>query len=361
MSPRFAWAGGVLVLAGCAAAPPRPAPLLQLERSVQSPLAREIQRDAPEAYAEVARAVRAAEDAARVSPENAALRAAEAELTLAWAATQARGARARARVAEAERRRREAETDAARLEQQAAALARETEDQLAAQRALANARAAATTPGAVPQPERATAAAELRQQAELVLAAAALLDADEASRQRVAAQIRAAEETARGADATAALVAAGRAFTAAEGLVRQAREGQRVPAGATPGAQLVQELSGAGGLEPRRDARGVVATMRGLFAGRNILAPTARGRLETMARVIQGHGEARVRVEAYVGGRDRATAERAAQAQARAVVDALVRAGVPAARLEPAGLYRLPGGARSEDVVEVVLVLPAEP
>jgi hypothetical protein len=351
--------GGLLLLAGCATARPRPTPLQQLDRNVQSPLAQQIQRDAPAAYAEVAQAVRAAEQAATVSPAAMADRVAEADLALAWAATQARGARARARAAEADQRRREAETDAARMEQQATVLLREAEEQLAARRALTGAQQASATPNAVPPAERAQVAAEVRQQAALTLAAATLLGAADAGRARVETQLRQAEEAGRRPDATAALVAAGRAFLAAEALVRETREGRAPGAEATSGARLVAELSGTAGLEPRRDARGVVAVMRGLFGPRQALAPTARGRLETMARVIQGHGDARVRIEAYVGGRDRAASERAAQSQSRAVVDALVRAGVPATRLEPAGVYRLPGGSRSEDLVEIVLVLPA--
>ena len=77
-----------------------------------------------------------------------------------------------------------------------------------------------------------------------------------------------------------------------------------------------------------------------------------------MAHVIQGRHDARVRIEAYVGGTDRARAERSALARAQAVVATLVHAGVAQDHMEPAGLYRITGGARSDDTVEVVLVMP---
>lgn len=361
MTSRWWWIAVGLVFVGCAATRPRLPELMRLDREMQGPVARHVQRYAPEAYAEFARAVRAAEEAAARSPEEAALRAAEAEVILQWAATQARGAQARARVAEADRRRREAEIDAARMEQQAAVINREVDDRLEAQRAVARARRMVSTPQAIPRAERLQAAAEVRQQAELVLAAAALLGAEETARARVAEAIRHAEEVARGNDGTAALVAAGRALVMAETLVRQTRTAHPGPEGGTDGVQLASELSDSGGFEPRRDERGVIAVMRGLFGPRNALTPSARGRIETMARLLQGHGDVRVRVEAYVGGPRQAVAERVALARARAVVDALVRAGVPASRLQAAGVYRMAGGARSEDVVEIVMVLPNEP
>jgi hypothetical protein len=353
----------VLALAGvaCAGAATRPAPLLQLERAVQSPLTREVQRDAPEAYAEYARAVAAAHAASRGDEDDLADRVAEADLTLAWAATQARANAARRRVAEAERRTHEAEVDAGRMEQQTTAIQREVSERVQARDALARTRAAAAAPASVPQPERAAAAADLRQQAELLIASAALLGATEQARAPALALLRSAEDAGGRPDATASLVAAGRAYQAAEALIRSTRAATPAPATSSDGAQLVNDLAGNGGLDPRRDARGVIAVMRGLFGRGAELLPTSRGRLEAMARIVQGHPDARIRVEAFVGGADRARATHGAEAQAQAVVAGLTRAGVPAARLQAAGLFRVPGGTRGDDRVEIVLVLPQEP
>src|SRR5689334_844780 len=94
----------------CSGAPVRPTALANLDRAAASPVAREVQRDAPAAYAEVARAIQAAEAVANGPPAVAQDRAMDAQLTLEWAATQARGARAKARTADAEHRRAEAES-----------------------------------------------------------------------------------------------------------------------------------------------------------------------------------------------------------------------------------------------------------
>jgi hypothetical protein len=148
--------------------------------------------------------------------------------------------------------------------------------------------------------------------------------------------------------------AAGEVYLAAERLLEAARAGQ--PA-AIDASSLSGSLSGVGGLDPRRDPRGVIAVLRGLFAGPR-LAPTSRQRVETLARVVRAQGEARVRVEVFVGGPARGPAEALATAQAQSLAGELRRLGVPSDRLQAQGLHRIEGGARRDDRVEVVLVLP---
>jgi hypothetical protein len=350
--------GGLALLSACAGASPRNDTLGALERESQGPLARQARREAPAAYAEYARALEAARTASSDTRDD---RIAEAQLTLAWVATQARIANARARTEDADRRTRDAEADTGRMDAQTATLLREVEARENGERSLAHARTASSAPTSVIPADRLAAAADTRQQTELDLAAAALLGATDAQQAPVRELLRTAETAAHGNDPTAALVAAGRAFSAAETLVRNVREGRPAPENATSGARLVTELSDAGGFDPHRDERGVIAVMHGLFAHGTTFVPAANTRLQTMARVIQSHADARVRVEAYVGGADRARAERTALAQAQAVVGALVHAGVPQDRLQAAGLARVDHGARPDDRVEIVLVLPTEP
>ncbi len=362
MNHRRTFVAGLLWLAsGCAGSVQRGGAIGGLDREAASPVARQAQRQAPAAYAEFARALDAARAAAGGAPDVLADRIADAQMTLAWAATQARLADAVSRTQDADRRIADAEAEIGRMDAQATVLLRDAEARTAADRALVHAHASSGAPTSVVPADRAAAAADTRQQAELDLAAAVLLGATDAQQAPVRELIRAAEQSSRGSDGTAALVSAGRAFTAAEQLVRTAREGHAPPERATQGAQLVSELADAGGFDPHRDERGVIAVMRGLFARGTALAPAAAGRVQTMARVIQSHPDARVRIESYVGGADRARAERNATAQAQAVVAALVRAGVPAARVTAAGLARTERGTRIDDRIEVVLVLPTAP
>jgi hypothetical protein len=121
--------------------------------------------------------------------------------------------------------------------------------------------------------------------------------------------------------------------------------------------RLQASLSDTDGVDAHRDERGVVAVLRGLFAGPRV-SPTARSRVEMLGRVIRSHGALPVRVECFVGGASAGASVALARAQSTALRAALVAAGVPAERLQAAGYHRLPGGARTEDRVEVVLLSP---
>ena len=345
----------------CAGSVQQRTSMTALDREASGPVAHQVQREAPEAYAEYARSLEAARNAAGGPEQAFGDRVADAQLTLAWGATQARIANARTRVTDAERRSREAEADIGRMDAQTAALTREIEARTTGERSLAHARTASSAPTSIATADRMASAQDTLRQAELDLAAAILLGATEAQQAPVRELMRAADTATHGNDPTAALVAAGRAFTAAEQLVRTAREGHPPAEHPTVGAQLMTELSGAGGFDPHRDERGVIAVMRGLFVRGTALSPASNTRVQTMARVIQSHADARVRIEAFVGGADRARAERTAVAQAQSVVAAIVRNGVPATRIEAAGYARIDRGARPDHRVEVVLVLPTEP
>ena len=123
---------------------------------------------------------------------------------------------------------------------------------------------------------------------------------------------------------------------------------------------LEAALSDAGGFDPRRDARGVIAVMRGLFDGPR-LGATSRQRVETLARVIRAHADARVRVEVFVGGAARGPAEALATAQGAALAEALRRGGVAQDRVQAQGLHGAAGNGARDDRVEVVLLLPTNP
>ncbi len=311
-----------------------------LHRLGSSALAREVQRDAPEAYAEFARAVAEAESLrgdARVLKER------EAELLLSWAATQSRAARARNRSSGADQRIEAARSEQTRIETRVTELEAENDTREQALRSLQRS-------GALPDgPSGGEAVArEQRQQARLVLAAAALMGVEDARRAPVQALIDEADR----ATGNAQWVASGRALREAEALTRGARAGRE------PAASALIETTGGGEdpVEPRRDARGVVLTLRALFDARGTLAATATGRLAVVQQAMRSHPAMRARVEVYVGGADATRAQRSASDRAQLVKQALVARGVDAGRIEVEGLARLAGGARSEDVVEVVLL-----
>ena len=342
---------------GCAGQQPVRPSIAALDRMMSSPAAREVARDAPDAFAEASTAVQHAREAATDAERDDL--SAEARLVFERAEAVADAARARRRVEESERQRVEIDADVARAEQESHDIEAEVTRMIEARRATARARQAATAPNGVAAPERRNAAAELRQQAELFVAAAVMLGAEAPRVAEVRQRIEAAEHASNAPDASQTLSAAGAAYASAERLLQGARDAHPAEGG-TDGAALQASLSEAGGLDPRRDARGVIAVLRGLFAGPR-LAPTSRTRVETLARVLAAHRDARVRVEVYVGGPQRAPAETLATAQATALADALRHAGIAPERLQSQGLHAIETGGTRDDRVEVVLVLPSAP
>jgi outer membrane protein OmpA-like peptidoglycan-associated protein len=327
------------VLSGCmGSSPVRASASDGVSRLGSGALAREVQRDAPAAYAEFARSLAQAE---RATGEERADRVREAELVLAWAATQARVERARERQRSADERVERAREERARTVARAGVLDGESEGIERSTSALE--RALSSGP-----PDAAEAATELCQQARLALAAAALMGVAEPQRSAVRARIEAAEQS----PIATRLAAAGGALREAEALVRGARAAREPSATA-----LLESLSGGeSSVEPRRDRRGVVLTLRALFDARGTLSASATGRLAVVVEALRGHPSMRARVEAFVLGADASRARRTAEERAMRVREALVSRGVDAGRVEAEGLLRLPAGDRAEDVVDVVLL-----
>ncbi len=312
-------------------------PLAALSRS---PLATQVQRDAPEAFAEFARAVQAAEQA---TGDDRVAKVRDAELVLAWAATQARVRQAQARQREAQARTTADHDEQTRIDEQVARLDRESDERERAANSLQTATSpAATVAGA-------TQAVELRQQARLALAAATLLGATEAQVSPVRALITLADN----AGANVALATAGRAYTAATQMVQSAR----MASTESPDDAVLASVSGGEVfVDPRPDARGVVLALRGLFDTRGALAPASQGRLAVIVQSLRNHPQMRARIEAFQGGADAAVSQRAAQDRARVVREALITRGIEGSRIEAEGVARVSNGARAEDVVEVVLL-----
>lgn len=351
-----------LVMAmGCSSAQ-RPAPAMaEVDRLLNGPVAQEAARDAPEAFAEVTQRAAAARG---LQGDRATEAAEDLRLRLEIAHAQAREHRAQRRVTEALQQQREVDDEIQRLDAQARTLEGEISQRRQSQVESQRARVAVQQPSAVVLAERAAMAEEVRQRAGLFLAAAELLGARGATLTAAQESLAAAQRAGEGRDPTGALTAAATAYQRAEAVLHAARTAAptaTTTTGAVDATALTRSLSATEGVTPHRDARGVVAVLRGLFTG-STLGVASRSRVQTLARVLSSQPEGtQVRVEVFVGGAARAQAEATARAQAEALVTALVAAGVPRPRLQAAGLYRVANGSREDDRAEVVLVTPNEP
>jgi hypothetical protein len=114
----------------------------------------------------------------------------------------------------------------------------------------------------------------------------------------------------------------------------------RRPAAATSSTgrsdQLLSEISAMGGLSPVRDDRGVVVTLREIFA-QDQLTREGRDRLAALGRVAQSHGDFPVQVVVHAAGAKGGGGSRTDTAQDRqrgdAVAKALVEAGAARERV----------------------------
>jgi len=110
----------------------------------------------------------------------------------------------------------------------------------------------------------------------------------------------------------------------------------RVRRGAATGADtdaLLGEVSASAGLDPSRDERGVVITLRDAYKG-TALAPEAEAKLKELGRVAAAHAGLGVQVVLHdATAPTKADAEGDAQ-RADAAVKALVGAGAPAAKVK---------------------------
>lgn len=336
-------------LAGCAGTTVR-ADDDAVTRALGGPVARGLVTAAPEAWAEVLR------EADRVRALSGAERAdGEVELALAleWAQGVAERAAADRSLADASALRSSLTEEQTRLDAETARLDGAVQRSLAAHAQAQQAQSAARAPTAVEASRRAAVADDLDQQTELVLAAAELFGA----RPEPVAALRARVQQGR-AGGAARVAASAAIYREAEALLESARaSGAVVSTADVEALRLQSSLGEAQGVDAHRDARGVVAVLRGLFVGPR-LAPTARARVELLGRVIRSHGTLPVRVEAFAGGPNAAAATATARAQANALRAALVTAGVPAERLTAAGFHRPAGSARNDDRVEIVLLAP---
>ena len=319
-------------------------------RALAGPVARGLVTGAPEAWAEVLREAdrtRGLSGMARVDAE------VELALSLEWAQAVAERGAADRTIAAASAQRGALSDEQTRLDAETVRVEQAARAALAAHAQAQRAQTAAAAPSAVESARRSATADEVDQQTELLLAAAELFGA----RPELINPLRARLLPTRSVPSDR-LTDSAAVYREAEALFESTRaSGDAVSTSDVDALRLQASLAETEGVDAHRDARGVVAVLRGLFAGTR-LVPTSRSRVELLERVIRSHGTLPVRIECFVGGPVVGAAVVTARAQASALRAALVARGVPADRLQPAGFHRLPGSARTEDRVEVVLLSP---
>jgi len=368
-----------VLLAACGGTPP-PKSVRDADEISRSPAVRAAHEDAPEAVAEAQRALKHAHDADRDGRrEEAARLGAEAAARFDLAILRARAAAAERRIATAERRiadsgqeRERHETGRAAEERRIEVLRHEAESRHVLEEERARAQTeeggrAKRLPAAeqrLREEAMRIAAGEARVRARMICLAGRALAEDAAAFDASIADKQSAAERAGRADDARADLDAGLAYR--DACVR-ALEAVRATARATAEERSEVEgavfdaASAAGGLDPRRDERGVILTLRGLFGRGTALAPAGRAAAEKVAALVKER-PARVVVEAH-GGPDAAT-----RARAEAFAAALTAAGVDRARIGSAGFGTsrpiLPAERGRSDPrderVEVVIVAAGE-
>ena len=117
--------------------------------------------------------------------------------------------------------------------------------------------------------------------------------------------------------------------------LEQLTTARRTSAGTTGGDELLAEISASGGLDPSRDERGVVVSLRDVFEGTKI-AKKAEAKIAELGRIAAAHPDSAVQVVVHDANAP-SKAEAAADAErADAVVKGLVAAGAKAERVKGA-------------------------
>ena len=317
-------------LAACAGVP-RPQTLLDLDRVREGAAAAEAKTYAPDAYAK-AEKIRGEAEAAFDAHDTAGaqLLAERAVAAFAHAHALARTARAvsGARDADVELQKAESEVggldaDQARVGADADALELKVRVARDAQPIQPSGRV-----GAPREEARFTAARSLAFEAKLLCGAAKLLGAAPGAN-AAEAKLSEAEavvtkvESELGSSSVAPIDGASRARAGClAALTALRRAASPVSKAAGAGDALLAELSAVGGLNPSRDDRGVVVTLRGVFAG-NGVAAGSEGKLVDLGKVAAAHPSFPALVVVHSDKPGAPTDEAAERSRGEAVVAAL--------------------------------------
>lgn len=272
---------------GCASAPPPPV-LHQASEAAASAQAKEAEALAPQAFAHAEQLRARAEQAhADGHPSAAELLGARAIAAYSHAFILARLARAEQRLKEAEQTLGDAQAKLSSLDTEQAQVAREA-DALELQLKVAR-DALPLVPSEPASPARELARLEsaraLTAQARLLCVSAWLLNKDQAE---LEAEITRIETLATELNKNPRPVPIDAAIAGRTQCLKQLTSARSHAPASAAADQLLSALSARGGLEPKRDDRGIVVTLRDLYRGQT-LAPDAKERLAALVQVAKSH------------------------------------------------------------------------
>ncbi|MEB2312139.1 MAG: hypothetical protein OZ921_18365 [Sorangiineae bacterium] len=351
---------------GSCAPTPRPRVLSEADAASRSPAAIQADELAPQAVAQ-ARLLRARAERAFDDDDVAGSQIIGEQAIAAYgrAFVLARLARAERRLAAAEARRSDAERAVSALDEKVARVTAEADALELRAKVAEDALPLVPNQPATPERERARleAARSLALEARLLCVSATLLGAHGAALDRALSDLGALDQTLAGSPKATPIDDAFRLRAACLAVLTHTRRpaARQAPSAGQSDA-LLSELSKLDGLQPYRDDRGVVVTLRGVLGPGEQPTATAKALLETLARVAAAHPDFPVLVVVHAAagaasardGKRAATIARALQDAGAPKVEAAA-AGGAAPVLDPAQS----GAAARNERVEIVFVAPA--
>ncbi|MGC4089301.1 MAG: hypothetical protein QM756_15720 [Polyangiaceae bacterium] len=324
------------LLIACAAAPPRLRVLGEVDSTRTSPAVLEAEQRAPQAYAKAEELRRRAEASQASDPAGAQILAEQALAAYERAVIQARLVRVEASRNETELRIKRAEAELAELQAQEQKVRAETEDLELRTRVLQDTLPLPQNTPTNKERERARleASRALGLQARLLCAAARLLEPSRPTLASLAGELDAFAQRLGKKGAPAPIDDATRLRSRCLNELTEVRRPKTLAEPAHGSADaLLTELSN-GSYSPSRDDRGVVVTLRGVFArGGTAVNQPAEATLQALGRVATAHPDFPILVVLHNarGGSD------GQKERLNAVVDGLKHAGAAQVAAEFAG------------------------
>ena len=356
-----ALSASLLLSVACAAAPPRPRVLSEVDSTRTSAAVLDAEQRAPQAYAKAEDLRRRAEESHPKDPAGAQILAEQALVAYERAVIQARLVRAEARRGEAEVRVGRADAELSALQKQEQTVRAETDDLELRARVLEDALPLAQNGPATKEREQARleAARALGLQARLLCASARLLEPTRPALAQLATELNTFADRL-GKKGPAPIDDATRLRSRCLSELTEVRRPKTLAEPARgSGDTLLAELSNAR-YSPARDDRGVVVTLRGVFAKGATVAQPAEATLQALGRVASAHPEFPILVVLH-SARAQAPGQKE---QLDAVVAGLKAAGARQIAAELAGNAAplvdpsRPSAEERNDRVEVVFVGP---
>ena len=356
----------LLATLGACAAVPRPRVLSDVEAVEKSPAAAESKRLAPQAHAH-ADLLRRRADQAYEAGDRAKAQALGEHALAAYthAFVLARLAKAEQELARARQALAKAETELASLDEQQKRISVEADDLELRVKVARD--AIPLLPNSPGSPERETARREaavaLSGQARLLCLAARLLDAKVDGLDAASGRVDALEQKLAAPGGAVPIDDAIVARSTCLKLLTQARRPARrsAPAAGQEDA-LFAELAQVGDLMPYRDDRGIVVTLRGIFAKTETVSKAGTEQLTLLARVAKAHPDFPVLVVVHSS---LGTATPRDTKRADAIAELLRGAGAPKVEARAAGGGQpvanpaRPGAPARNERIEIVFVSPA--